>query len=182
MIFWNWLWLHLPRPLWLQRFQLIRHSGGEESQRCWRGTSEEEKGQIAKSGQTNPVFICVAQCKSHQQDQGGEKVARTDEKSQNQVVFWPLWVEGWCSRRVWVIQYPGDWQGGLLAPTLAPSPKWSCRQSCRGETQEAQWDQTPEKHFLLVAHFLTKKHPHTNSINFMMKFLDVRLPILKAIV
>ena len=123
MIFWNWLWLHLPRPLWLQRFQLIRHSGVEESQRCWRDTSEEEKGQIAKSGQTNPVFICVAQCKSHQQDQGDEKVARTDEKSQNQVVFWPLWVEGWCSRRVWVIQYPGDWQGGLFSTYSGPEPQ-----------------------------------------------------------
>merc|ERR1719219_58919 len=62
--------------------------------------------QEAKSVEkANPVCTCVAQCQSYEEDQGDEKVARTDEKSQNQVIFCPLWVEGWRSRRVRVLRY-----------------------------------------------------------------------------
>ena len=128
-----------------------------------------------------PVCTCVAQCQSYEEDQGDEKVARTDEKSQNQVVFCPLWVEGWRSRRVRVLRYPGDWHKGKLKSTYSgPEPQIIMSPELPSRNTRSTMRPNTWRCIFWCLHIPPRKL--TNSKSFIMKFLDVRLPILKSIV
>ena len=128
-----------------------------------------------------PVCTCVAQRQSYEEDQGDEKVARTDEKSQNQVVFCPLWVEGWRSRRVRVLRYPGDWHKGKLKSTYSgPEPQIIMSPELPSRNTRSTMRPNTWRCIFWCLHIPPRKL--TNSKSFIMKFLDVRLPILKSIV